>query len=115
MTDRNELPIPDFDHLSGPTLAHRIRSLDADALERLLRYERAHANRLPVVTLLQQRAEALRSGEASPSGGDPRGARPETAPPPAGGSPVEATQQSDNQPLRHGVAEQTPNRNLQGR
>ena len=48
--------------------------------------------------------------EAEPSGGDPDGAQPEHTPPPAGGSAVRAGGETDNnQPLRHGVAEQTPN------
>jgi hypothetical protein len=54
--------------------------------------------------------------EAGPSSGDPAGAQPEHAPPPAGGSAVPAGGETDNnQPLRHGVAGQTPNRPVRAR
>jgi hypothetical protein len=110
------LPVPDYDHLPVGSLAHRIRTLDADGVSTLLDHERAHADRVAVVQLLEQRLDALRSGDAEPSGGDPAGAQPEHAPPAAGGSPVTQTEQTDNnQPLRHGVAGQTPNRNVRAR
>lgn len=116
VTDRNELPIPDYDHLPEGALAHRIRSLPAEELGVLLDYEREHGNRLPVVQLLEQRLDAVASGEATPSRGDPRGMQPEHAPPPEGRPPVEpAAPQVNNQPLRHGMAEQTPNRDLRGK
>lgn len=111
MTERSELPIPDFDHLPENGLANRIRTLDAGGLQTLLDYERAHANRLPVVQLMESRLTALRDGEAEPTGGDPAGAQPETPSTPGRGSPVpDEHQQANNQPLRHGVAGQTPNR-----
>ena len=54
--------------------------------------------------------------EAGPSGGDPVGSQPEHAPPPASGSAVRAGGETDNnQPLRHGVAEQTRNRPVRAR
>lgn len=83
--DHADLPIPDYDHLPVGTLGHRIRALDAPGLERLLAYERAHGDRLPVVTVLEQRLEELRGG-AEPSGGDPTAPAPEQAPAPEGGS-----------------------------
>ncbi|AEG43237.1 hypothetical protein L600_000100001760 [Isoptericola variabilis J7] len=83
-TTRDELPLPDYDHLPVGTLAHRIRSLDADALGKVLAYERAHGDRMPVVTVLEQRLEELRGG-AEPSGGDAGGPTPQQAPP-SGGS-----------------------------
>ncbi|MDN5916773.1 MAG: hypothetical protein L0I76_16975 [Pseudonocardia sp.] len=111
MTDRSELPIPDFDHLPENGLANRIRTLDATGLETLLDYERAHADRLPIVSLMENRLSALRDGDAEPTGGDPAGTQPETPSTPDRGSPVEDHhQQANNQPLRHGVADQTPNR-----
>jgi hypothetical protein len=116
VTDHTELPIPDYDHLPQGSLAHRIRSLPADDLRRLLNYEQEHGNRLPLVRLLQQRIHALESGQATPSPGDPRAEQPEHAPPPDGGSPGNpAVSQVNNQPLRHGVAGQTPNRDIRGR
>jgi hypothetical protein len=116
MTDREALPIPDYDHLPAGSLTHRIRSLDADGLAALLDYERAHGDRLPVVQLLSQRLDALRSGEAEPSGGNPFAPQPEHAPAADSGSPGNpATSPDNNQPLRHGVAGQTPNRNVRAR
>jgi hypothetical protein len=109
-------PIPDYDHLPEGALAHRIRSLPAESLRRLLDYEQAHGNRLPVVQLLEQRMHALQSGQAMPSPGDPGARQPEHAPPPDGGSPGNpAMSPVNNQPLRHGVAAQIPNRNIRAR
>lgn len=111
MTGRSQLPIPDYDHLPENGLANRIRTLDADGLETLLGYEREHANRLPVVLLMENRLTELREGRAEPTGGDPAGAQPETPATPERGSPVpDHHQQANNQPLRHGVSDQTPNR-----
>ena len=116
MTNRTDLPIPDYDHLPRGALAHRIRSLSADGLRRLLDYEQEHGNRLPVVQLLEQRLHALESGQAMPSPGDPRAEQPEHAPAPDGTSPGNpATSPANNQPLRHGVAAQTPNRDVRAR
>jgi hypothetical protein len=111
MTERSELPIPDFDHLPETGLANRIRTLDADQIDVLLDYEREHANRLPVVMVMEQRRDALRAGDAEPTSGDPAGTQFETPSTPDRGSPVEdRDQQQYNQPLRHGTAGQTPNR-----
>jgi hypothetical protein len=116
MAHRAQLPIPDYDHLPLESLAHRIRMLPADELRRLLDYERAHADRLPVVQVLMKRLEALEAGEATPSDGDPREVQVEHPPPPSGGSPGNPAQaQVNNQPLRHGVYQQTPNRDIRGR
>jgi hypothetical protein len=59
---------------------------------------------------------ALESGEATPSSGDPHAEQSEHAPPPGSGlSGNPATSPVNNQPLRHGVAAQTPNREIRGR
>ena len=109
MTD--DLPIPDYDQLPENSIAHRVRTLDAAGVERLLEHERGHANRIQVVQLLELRLDDLRSGAAEPTGGDPAGAQPEVPSTPDRGSPVEdSDKQANNQPLRHGVAAQTPNR-----
>lgn len=116
MTNRTGLPIPDYDHLPQGGLAHRIRSLSVYDLRRLLDYEQEHGNRLPVVQLLEQRLHALESGEATPSPGDPRAEQPEHAPAPDSGPPGNpAAAPANNQPLRHGVAGQTPNRDIRAR
>src|SRR5215212_10262014 len=44
MTEHDQLPLPDYDHLPVDGLASRIRTLDARGLETVLEYERAHAN-----------------------------------------------------------------------
>ncbi len=109
------LPLPDYDHLTTGDLAARIRSLDSGALRTLIAHEEAHGDRLPVLEVLRHRLTDVEAG-AELSSGDPAAARPEQAPPAAGGSPVtEAAAQANNQPLRHGVAGQTPNRDIRGR
>lgn len=70
MTEHDELPIPDYDQLPVGGLTSRIRTLDAQGLEILLAYERAHANRIQVVQIMQHRLNSVAAG-AQPSGGDP--------------------------------------------
>jgi hypothetical protein len=67
MPARNDLPLPDFDHIPLGTLPSRIHGLDAAALQQLLDFERAHGNRLPVTEVLEHRLTAL-AGGAEPSG-----------------------------------------------
>jgi hypothetical protein len=115
MTSRADLPIPDYDHLPEGSLVHRIRTLDADALATLVVYERAHGDRLQVARAMEHRLHELRGG-AQPSGGDPAGPQPEQAPPAAAQGPGDPGATPDNnQPLRHGVAGQTPNRDVRAR
>ena len=91
MTEHDQLPLPDYDHLPVEGLASRIRTLDAAGLETLLQYERVHADRLQVVTIMENRLAALREG-AQPSGGDPAAAAVDDPVPAASGSKVsEAT------------------------
>jgi hypothetical protein len=85
--DRDELPLPDYDHLTLGELPTRIGSLDSDALRQLLAYEREHGNRLPVVQVLEHRLDAVESG-ADLTGGDPQASTPASAPTPQGGSRV---------------------------
>ncbi|MGY1610117.1 MULTISPECIES: hypothetical protein [unclassified Geodermatophilus] len=73
MTEHDQLPLPDYDHLPVEGLISRIRTLDATGLQTLLDYERAHANRLQVVMAMENRLESLHEG-AQPSGGDPASA-----------------------------------------
>ena len=73
MTHHDQLPLPDYDHLPVEGLTSRIRTLDAQDLRTVLEYEKAHANRLQVVTVIENRLSALRDG-AQPSGGDPAAA-----------------------------------------
>ncbi|ASU77486.1 hypothetical protein CDG81_03250 [Actinopolyspora erythraea] len=72
------LPIPGYDEMPLSTLAHRIRSLTEDELTALLEYERAHANRVPVIEQLTGRLTELREG-AEPTPG-PREGEPSDVP-----------------------------------
>jgi hypothetical protein len=54
-----DLPLADFDHLTVPQLRGRIRTLGLAELVQLRDYEQAHAHRLPVLTLLDNRVAAL--------------------------------------------------------
>ena len=85
MADRDTLPLPDYDHLPVGSLTSRIRTLDADGLAAVLSYEQSHANRLQVVTVMENRLSALRQG-AQPSGGDPAAAAADDPVHAAGGS-----------------------------
>lgn len=67
---RDELPLPDFDHIPLATLPTRIHPLDEAGVSQLLEWERRHGNRLPVTVVLEARIEALRGG-AEPSGSIP--------------------------------------------
>ncbi|MCL3861338.1 hypothetical protein [Actinotalea sp. K2] len=84
---RDDLPIPDYDHLPVTGLGHRIRSLDRDQVQTLLSYEQQHGDRLPVVEVLRARLKALADG-ADPSGGDAADVAPELSGGAAGGSKV---------------------------
>jgi hypothetical protein len=68
--EHSDLPLPEFDHIPLGTLPQRIAPLDVAGVTALLDYEKAHANRLPVVQVLTTRIEALNSG-AQPSGSIP--------------------------------------------
>ena len=70
MTEHDQLPLPDYDHLPIGGLASRIRTLDAAGVQTLLDYEKSHGNRLQVVQIMRNRLSSLESG-AQPSGGDP--------------------------------------------
>lgn len=84
----HELPLPDYDNLTTGSLESRIRSLDADSVKQVLEYEREHADRMQVVIMLEHRLNSLRSGDATPSGGDPAAPAPEVAQRRPGGSAV---------------------------
>ena len=56
---RDELPIPDFDHVTAGSLRGRLRRLSLDELRTLRDYEQAHAARLPILTMLENRIAKL--------------------------------------------------------
>ncbi len=67
--DHDDLPLPDYDHMTLGSLRGRLRSLSVEQLVQLRTYEKAHANRLPVVTMLDNRiAKLATDASAAPSG-----------------------------------------------
>jgi hypothetical protein len=56
---RDDLPIPDFDSVTVPSLRSRLRRLSVADLAMLREYEQAHAHRLPVLTMLDNRIAKL--------------------------------------------------------
>jgi hypothetical protein len=54
-----DLPLANFDQMSPASLRGRLRTLDLGALAKLRTYEKAHANRLQVVTMLENRMAKL--------------------------------------------------------
>ncbi len=76
--DHDELPLPDYDHLTLGSVRGRMRSLDVPQLVQLRDYEKAHANRLPIVTMLDNRIAKLATDPtATTSGGNPAASTPE--------------------------------------
>ncbi len=65
----DDLPLADYDHLTLGALRGRLRSLDVEQLVALRTYEKSKADRLPVVTMLDNRIAKLAAGQAEPSGG----------------------------------------------
>lgn len=82
-----ELPLPDYDQLPTGSLQHRIRTLTQQQLRVIADYERQHAHRPLVQTMIEARLAEL-DGGAEPSGGAPDGLQPEHAPGPSGQSAV---------------------------
>ncbi|MCW2587170.1 MAG: hypothetical protein JWN55_2686 [Frankiales bacterium] len=83
VTSHDELPLPDYDHMTLGSLRGRLRSLSLEQLVQVRDYEKAHANRLPVITLLDNRIAKLASdASATPS---PGGAAPVLPAPSADG------------------------------
>jgi hypothetical protein len=68
--EHDDLPLPDYDHMTLGSLRGRLRSLDLEQLVQIRDYEKAHASRLPVVTMLDNRIAKLAVTPASeqPSG-----------------------------------------------
>lgn len=74
--DRAELPITDFDNATLASLRARLRSLSIAELAQLREYERAHAHRLPVITMLENRIAKLEAdADADADNGNGNGAK----------------------------------------
>ena len=85
MTSNDDLPIKDYDHLQVGGLTSRIRALGTEELQTLIGYERSHANRFQVITIMENRLSSLKAG-AQPSGGNPAASGADAPPPASGGS-----------------------------
>ncbi|MCW2605754.1 MAG: uncharacterized protein JWO60_447 [Frankiales bacterium] len=57
----DDLPLADYDHMTLGSLRGRLRSLSLEQLGQVRAYEKAHADRLPVVTMLDNRIAKLTS------------------------------------------------------
>jgi hypothetical protein len=55
-------PLPGYDDLSLASLRARLRVLDAAQIRAMLAYERAHARREPVITMLERRLAKITAG-----------------------------------------------------
>lgn len=65
VTSHDELPLADYDHLTLGALRGQLRALSVEDLVRVRDYEKAHAHRLPVVTLLDNRIAKLATEAAA--------------------------------------------------
>jgi hypothetical protein len=99
----HELPLPDYDQMPLGSIESRVRTLGEGGVRQLLDHERAHANRLAVVRLLEQRLVALNTGQAEPSGGSPIGETPEVNANAYGDSQPPMTEGPPNNPPSQGV------------
>jgi hypothetical protein len=57
-----ELPLPNYDELTVPSLRARMRNLSVDQLNSLISYEQSHANREEVIGMFQRRIAKLAEG-----------------------------------------------------
>ena len=76
--DRETLPLPDLPTMSLGQLRGKLRVLDVQELATLLEYERGHGNRLPFITMMENRIAKVSAEQQSerslPSGGSASGA-----------------------------------------
>lgn len=98
ITDHSELPLPDYDHMTLGSLRGKLRSLDMQQLVQLRDYEKSKADRLPVVTMLDNRIAKLSNGESTPTGSTEPAATTSQKPPKTVGATAAAT--SSNTPPR---------------
>jgi hypothetical protein len=104
MTSHDDLPLPEYDNLPVGSIESRIRTLGEQDVRQLYDYERAHADRVQVVQVLESRLVALHSGEAEPTGGDPNAPAPE-----AGAAPVGNPKAS---PIQEGPPQNPPSQGV---
>lgn len=68
VTSHADLPLPDYDHMTLGSLRGRLRSLSLADLVVLRDYEKSRGDRLPVVTLLDNRIAKLAAADTAPTG-----------------------------------------------
>ena len=66
-----ELPLADYDHMTLGSLRGRLRSLSLEELVQVRDYEKAKADRLPVVTMLDNRIAKLATETTAPPAAAP--------------------------------------------
>jgi hypothetical protein len=76
----DDLPLADYDHMTLGSLRGRLRSLSVEQLVQLRDYEKAHADRLPVVTMLDNRIAKLATDPAAQPTGKTDAPVPELQP-----------------------------------
>jgi len=96
ITDHSDLPLADYDHMTLGALRGRLRSLDMHQLVQLRDYEKSKADRLPVITMLDNRIAKLSNGESVPSGA--AAPEPSTAKPPKKVGTAAAAKADSNPP-----------------
>ncbi|MCA1710411.1 MAG: hypothetical protein LC789_01740 [Actinobacteria bacterium] len=96
----DELPLADYDHMTLGALRGRLRSLSVDQLVQLRAYEKSKADRLPVVTMLDNRIAKLAAGDGSATGNVPEepSAKASTATKPPKKMGSTASAKNDNSP-----------------
>jgi hypothetical protein len=61
--EHDDLPLPDFDHMTVGQLRGRLRTLDLVSLVQLRDYEEAHANRIQIVAMLNNRIAKVQASD----------------------------------------------------
>jgi hypothetical protein len=65
VTEPSALPLPNYDELSLPSLRARLRTLSADQLRVLVRYERAHCGRADILAMFERRLAKLAASDSA--------------------------------------------------
>jgi hypothetical protein len=99
ITDHSELPLPDYDHMTLGALRGRLRSLDMQQLVQLRDYEKSKADRLPVVTMFDNRIAKLANGVSTPTGTTPDTPSPKASAATKPPKKVDATADAKNPPV----------------
>ena len=80
VTNHADLPLADYDHMTLGALRGRLRSLTVEQLVQIRDYEKSKADRLPVVTMLDNRIARL-AATGTPTTGTPPTDTPATSAP----------------------------------